>query len=164
MYEKIKGTAFIELCDFLLDNLYGPDASQISYEVHTDSNSRGQSVSLVPLKSKKHQLTDVNSWLETWNTYIRHFVFYHPHMQNARLTYQTITCNHARRFKAVNWLRYDSAFHHSAAFDHTKPWDAVDQDLFDYFSCVSPPASPAAMVARNKPIFMQAVHTEHLSV
>ena len=54
-------------------------------------------------------------------------------MQNALSTYQTITCNHARRFKAVNWLRYDSVFHCSAAFDHAKLWAAVDQDLFDYF-------------------------------
>ena len=85
-------------------------------------------------------------------------------MQNALLTYQTITCNHAWRFKAVGWLRYDSAFHRSAAFDHTKPWDAVDQDLFDYFFKSQPPAFPVAMVAMNKATFMQAVHTEHLSV
>ena len=135
MYEKIMGREFIELCD-----LYGPDASQVSYEIQVDSDSRGQSVSLVPSKSKKHRLTDLHSWLEAWNTYIRLFVFYHPHMQNALLTYQTITCSHARMFKAVDWLRYDSTFRRSAAFDHTKPWDAVDQDLFDYFF-KSPPTN-----------------------
>ena len=32
------------------------------------------------------------------------------------------------------------------------------------FLSLSPPASPVAMVARNKATFMQAVHTEHLSV
>ena len=41
MYEKIKGREFIELCDLLLDNLYGSDASQISYEIQVDSDSRG---------------------------------------------------------------------------------------------------------------------------
>ena len=112
MYEKIKEREFIELCDLLLDNLYRPDASQISYEIQVDSNSRGQSVSLVPSKSKKHRVTDLNSLLEAWNTYRRLFVFYHPHMQNALLTYQTVICNHALRFKAVDWLRYDSAFRH----------------------------------------------------
>ena len=70
------------------------------------------------------------------------FCLYHPHMQNALLTYQTITCNHAQRFKAVDWLRYDSAFRHSAAFDHTKPWDAVDQDPFDYFFKSPPTGLP----------------------
>ena len=78
MYENIRGREFIEFCDLLPDNLYGPDASQVSYEIQVDSDSRDQSVSLVPSKSKKHWVIYLNSWLEAWNTYIRLFVFYHP--------------------------------------------------------------------------------------
>ena len=65
-----------------------------------------------------------------------------PYAECSILTYQTITCNHAQRFKAVDWLRYGSAFRCSAAFDHTKPWDAVDQDLFDYFFKSQPSSLP----------------------
>ena len=95
--------------DLLQKNLYGLDQSHVTYAVTVDSGSSGQSVSLVPSRPRKRKVVDLNSWLEAWNTCMRVFIYYHPHMLNPLLAYQSIICNFSHKFKPGDWLNYDLA-------------------------------------------------------
>ena len=123
----------MDFSDILQENLYGLDQSHVTYAVAVDSGSNGQSVSFVPFRPRKCKVVDLGSWLETWNTYMRVFIYYHTHMLNPLLAYQSITCNFSRKFRPSDWLNYDLAFHRHASINHVLQWDSYDEDAYDPF-------------------------------
>ena len=136
LYEEIKKRDFVDFNDLLQENLYGLEQSHVTCHhvtIAVDSGSNGQSVSLVPSRPRKRKVVDFNSWLDAWNTYMRVFIYYHPHMLNPLLAYQSIICNFSHKFRPSDWLNYDLAFRWQASINHVLQWDSYDEDAYDSF-------------------------------
>ena len=109
--------------------LPAPAALRVGSVDLSQGNQGTPALSLVP-KDNTKRVRDFSSWLTAWNTYIRIYTHFHPHMVHQLLYYQSMICKFATQYEFSAWYTYDTQFRHRIATNPTLPWDRVDEELF----------------------------------
>ena len=127
VHDKIKAHEYINL------ELILPSHSPLLEDEFTlqVSSGREPSVKLVPKYQTRQKIKDFHTWLKAFTLFARTYLVYYPHRTWELLCYQSTICNFASMFPVVSWLNYDNAFRQKLAFDRSRSWASVDEELFN---------------------------------
>ena len=129
--EQIRNGEFINFKSLL------PSSSPITNDDYTIKIAQGSghdtSLSLVPRHQVRPKILSFNDWLTAWNNFIRCASYYHPHLANQYLYYQTMICQFASQYEFASWSTYDQLFRARLVNNPSMSWDQIDEELYNRF-------------------------------
>ena len=120
--EQIKQSEFVNFNSLL------PSSAPLTnddYTIKIVQGSGDASLSLIPRHQVRPKIRTFSEWLTAWNNFIRCASYYHPHLTNQFLYYQTMICQSASQYDFSSWSTFDQLFHarlvnNPAGFELTK--------------------------------------------
>ena len=97
-----------------------------------------------PDKLLKRKVTDFQSWMEAWNTFLLITVHTSQDRCLELLKYQTLIGHLFSAYPIPVCLRYDQLFRRAAARDSSLPWDSFKEDLLIWCTTFRPLRSSLA--------------------
>ena len=123
--------------EFINFNSLLPSSSPITNDDYTIKIAQGSghdaSLSLVPRHQVRPKIRSFNDWLTAWNNFIRCASYYHPHLANQYLYYQTMICQFASQYEFASWSTYDQLFCARLVNNPSMSWDQIDEELYNRF-------------------------------
>ena len=122
-----------ELVNF---NLLLPSSAPLTNDDYTIKIAQGSgdaSLSLIPRHQVRPKIRSFSEWLTAWNNFIRCASFYHPHLANQFLYYQTMICQFASQYDFSSWSTYDQLFRARLVNNPVMSWDQIDEELYNRY-------------------------------
>ena len=133
LIKTMKDKDYVDLNLLLPSSLYDTTANN-SYSLQVTPGSEGaESLSLTQARRTTQKITNLVSWLDAWNIFIRAMVHFHPVLAQELLAYQESFCtfNHSYPFQAC--YKYDIAFRMNIARNKHLSWARLDEYAFNKF-------------------------------
>ena len=130
IFTQIKDGKHVDF-DCLLANLEGAKTKK-GYEFALSEETGGQPV--VHYTSTVHSDRHVNNfhtWCRVWTTFLEICSYFHPHLTEKLIRYQSIIVRFAGTFKDYAWINYDNMFRAKVALTCHLQWDSEDSRLYN---------------------------------
>ena len=122
--------------EFVNFNLLLPSSAPPTNDDYTIKIAQGSgdaSLSLIPRNQVRPKIRTFSEWLTAWNNFIRCASFYHPHLANQFLYYQTMICQFASQYDFSSWSTYDQLFRARLVNNPVMSWDQIDEELYNRY-------------------------------
>lgn len=120
---KITNGEYVELSNLLDSNCNHPSVKEEKTVVMIDG--------ILTTKEKPKQLINsIEKWTDCFLVYISIYISVHPEKAQSLLKYMQTVRLGASRMRGLGWKEYDQQFRLKMAFDPSKSWDTVDNELW----------------------------------
>ena len=142
LIKSMKSKEYIDL-NTLLPNVLYDTSSKPSYNLPIDPGREGDAtVSLTQNHRYTHKISNLISWLEAWNVFIRSMVNSHPQLAPDFLAYQENFCSLTRTYTFQSCYKYEVAFCMNVARNNLLSWSQLDEYAFNRFLRCAAPTQP----------------------
>lgn len=125
--KSIKNGEFIDFST-LLPSLALHNPNNIRLEISPDAE-HGDQVIAIGRQTHRPKITNFQSWLTAWNTYVRCMLHFHAHLLSQLLYYQAEMAHLAILYSFSSWVMYDWNFRTRLANKAIARWDHYDTEL-----------------------------------